>query len=214
LQSKAVSREIVAASTIDGALNEFFAHGRSVYELRRAQLREVAEEHNLVSWCNNLDKDFTWMANRYLEKYSDCSNVPVEDTILETQSGSCSENDGDEAEAIALRILKKCLKSFYFRTNVCSYIQEFGELDILCQHYFGNVEVIVAVEVKTSNSNNMRRKARKQIYSHCSAIQTLRPNAIIYGLCYYHASTQWSTIFRHNTHLPQVVYLEDCPFDL
>jgi hypothetical protein len=57
------------ACNIDGALLEWFFHGREVYELRRQQMKEVAEKHGLTGWCPRLDKTYddmiVWWKGRY-----------------------------------------------------------------------------------------------------------------------------------------------------
>jgi hypothetical protein len=57
------------ACNIDGALLEWFFHGREVYELRRQQMKEVAEKHGLTGWCSRLDKPYddmvVWWKGRY-----------------------------------------------------------------------------------------------------------------------------------------------------
>ena len=47
-KSKAITREEQSVANIDGAMREWFAHGRDVYEKRREQMREVASRAGLV----------------------------------------------------------------------------------------------------------------------------------------------------------------------
>lgn len=68
--AKKADRRDVARSCIIGALHEWFAHGREVYEHRRSQMREVCERTNLGS-IEHLDKTFDDRVEAWLEKYSD-----------------------------------------------------------------------------------------------------------------------------------------------
>lgn len=61
--------ETQAVTNIDGAMREWFLHGRDVYEKRRAQMREVAVEHGLVAWCNELSLDFDSAVERWKQRY-------------------------------------------------------------------------------------------------------------------------------------------------
>jgi hypothetical protein len=70
IKSGAITPEQQAMQNIDGALREWFNHGREVYELRRAQMKKVAEEHGISHGCNLLESTYddrlaVWR-NRYL----------------------------------------------------------------------------------------------------------------------------------------------------
>lgn len=69
VRSKAVSNEEQCVSNIDGALREWFAHGREVYEMRRAQMKEIAEKADLTYGCRELDNDYDYCLARFCEKY-------------------------------------------------------------------------------------------------------------------------------------------------
>jgi hypothetical protein len=69
LKSKAVSLREQSACNIDGALREWFAHGRETYELRRQQLRKVAEESDLTGACRELDITYDDRITAFKEKY-------------------------------------------------------------------------------------------------------------------------------------------------
>jgi hypothetical protein len=58
LKSKNLTPEHQAATNIDGALREWFLHGREVYEMRREQMREVAQRANISHICTLLDSSY------------------------------------------------------------------------------------------------------------------------------------------------------------
>jgi hypothetical protein len=64
----ATEREIVA-DNINSSIDDWFAHGREVYEERRAQLRKVAEEHDLLVECQKLRLSFDDQVTRWKERY-------------------------------------------------------------------------------------------------------------------------------------------------
>ena len=69
LHTKSISREDQAAQNIDGALREWFAHGRIIYEKRREQLKIVASECNLVHIARELNVSYDERLAAYQEKY-------------------------------------------------------------------------------------------------------------------------------------------------
>ncbi|APG76855.1 hypothetical protein 1 [Beihai picorna-like virus 7] len=67
LKSK-VQRDIdVATQNVDGALREWFFHGRDVFEHRRRQMQEIAHRGGLM--CMTLDQDFDDRVAEWKEKY-------------------------------------------------------------------------------------------------------------------------------------------------
>lgn len=69
LRSKVLTPEEVASQNIDGALREWWLHGRDMYELRRVQMQKVAAQHNLHMNCELLTKDYNWMMSNYCDRY-------------------------------------------------------------------------------------------------------------------------------------------------
>jgi hypothetical protein len=67
LRSKALTREELAVEVIDGAVREWFAHGREIYEFRREQMQTVAKRHNLV--CRELDVTYDERLTTWKDKY-------------------------------------------------------------------------------------------------------------------------------------------------
>ena len=54
---------------IDGAAREWFAHGEQVYEMRRAQLRAIADDHDLGNMVQELDKSYKDRIGDWIIKY-------------------------------------------------------------------------------------------------------------------------------------------------
>jgi len=71
LKSKVVSPQDQSAMNIDGALREWFQHGRDKYELRRQQMIQVAEKANLSHMCSELQITYDQRLDMFKEKY-DC----------------------------------------------------------------------------------------------------------------------------------------------
>lgn len=67
LVSKKVSKREVSASAIVGAMHEWFAHGRSVYNMRQSQMQKVCERAGLE--LNSVDMSFDERAAHWLENY-------------------------------------------------------------------------------------------------------------------------------------------------
>jgi hypothetical protein len=71
LKSKVVSPQDQSAMNIDGALREWFQHGRDKYELRRQQMIQVAEKAQLSHMCSELQITYDQRLAMFKEKY-DC----------------------------------------------------------------------------------------------------------------------------------------------
>jgi hypothetical protein len=69
LRSKAVTNEEQCMSNIDGALREWFSHGREKYEERRGQMKEIARRANLAYGCKELDVSYDEALDRFSQKY-------------------------------------------------------------------------------------------------------------------------------------------------
>jgi len=68
LESKEVTPEEVCTQNVDGALREWFFHGRDVFETRRSQMKEIARRANLP--CRTLDDDFDTRVEQWKQKYA------------------------------------------------------------------------------------------------------------------------------------------------
>lgn len=69
LKSKAVSPLDQSAMNIDGALREWWQYGKEMYELRRAQMTQVAEKANITHMCNELNVSYEDRLALFKEKY-------------------------------------------------------------------------------------------------------------------------------------------------
>jgi len=58
LKSKALTKEQQSMQNIDGALREWFAHGRDVYEARREQMQQVARLADIAHGCTVIHETY------------------------------------------------------------------------------------------------------------------------------------------------------------
>jgi hypothetical protein len=94
LRSKHCSLNEQSAQNIDGALREWFFHGREKYELRREQMKEVASRNGLSHMCPMLDRTFEEQKEVWFEKYAPTLPVIEEKEELEYEPHSgfeCTE---------------------------------------------------------------------------------------------------------------------------
>lgn len=85
LRSKHVSLKEQASQNIDGALREWFLHGKDVYETRREQMKEIAARGEITHMCTLLDDSFEDRMKIWQEKYTPLELE--EEEIMEAQSG-------------------------------------------------------------------------------------------------------------------------------
>lgn len=83
LRSKHVSLNEQAAMNIDGALREWFLHGRDVYETRREQMKIVAAEGGISHMCSLLEDTFDDRVRVWKEKYAPFDLEQTDDAIAE-----------------------------------------------------------------------------------------------------------------------------------
>lgn len=67
--SDVVSLQDQCAGNIDGALREWWQHGRDVYEVRRGQMQEIASREGLTHMCSLLDETYEDRLHDFLQKY-------------------------------------------------------------------------------------------------------------------------------------------------
>jgi hypothetical protein len=89
LESKVVSLEDQAISNIDGALREWWQHGRDKYEMRREQMKEVAKIHELEKSCSMLTETYEDRLRYFRAKY--CEDYDLEDDYVETVGFSAED---------------------------------------------------------------------------------------------------------------------------
>lgn len=73
LKSSAVTTTQQSMSNIDGALREWFAHGREKYETRRTQMNQVANATGISHGCLMLNQSYDDQLRAFSEKY----NIPI-----------------------------------------------------------------------------------------------------------------------------------------
>lgn len=69
VKSKFLTREQQAMQNIDGALREWFYHGRGVYEKRRKQMKEVAKRADIIHGCTEIHKSYDDRLKKWKDKY-------------------------------------------------------------------------------------------------------------------------------------------------
>ena len=69
LKSKTLTKEQQSMQNIDGALREWFSHGRKKYEERRAQMLEVARRAEIAHGCTVIHETFDDRLRQWKEKY-------------------------------------------------------------------------------------------------------------------------------------------------
>jgi hypothetical protein len=73
LQSSAVTTTQQAMSNVDGALREWFMHGREIYETRRAQMINVTNSTGISHGCLMLNQTYDDQLRAFSEKH----NIPL-----------------------------------------------------------------------------------------------------------------------------------------
>jgi hypothetical protein len=70
LRSPAVSLREQCMMNIDGALREWFAHGRDVYELRRSQMQTIASNCAIEHGCSGLRLTYDDRVRNFCDRYN------------------------------------------------------------------------------------------------------------------------------------------------
>jgi len=91
VKSSAISQVELSVQVLDGALFEWFAHGRDVYESRREQVLQVAERHGLVSSCRNLRKTYDDWVDEWKTQYR-----PGDDSSITSHYVSSLSDDSSD----------------------------------------------------------------------------------------------------------------------
>jgi len=192
LKPTAVTPEEVCAQNIDGALREFFFHGREVFEHRRQQMKQIAEEANL--YCLTLDQDFDDRVQAFKEKYEytpqsgtiesepDDEGFTIESVAFDASSrSSVSELSAVSQEDTLIASVKSILGSpAYEQYDIIS--TNFGQGDLLYQ--FENVYLVIECKRVVGRNGSYRRKVRQQAMKYANVIAILRPDATIYAITY------------------------------
>jgi hypothetical protein len=64
-----LTEEHACAQNIDTALREWFNHGRETYEMRREQMKIVADKAGIRHLCTQLGADFDLKVTYWKDKY-------------------------------------------------------------------------------------------------------------------------------------------------
>lgn len=77
VKSKSLTPSELSATCIDGALREWFYHGKSVYEMRKTQMQSIASMANIAHLCKMLEVPFETQCARWRERYYPTGKVPI-----------------------------------------------------------------------------------------------------------------------------------------
>ena len=167
LRSDFLSPEEQAAVNIDGALREWFAHGRETYEQRREEMKQIASRHQLQ--CSETSISYDERLNRWKETY------------LEPQSGI----ESIDYDKITKRLYKRAKTDIPMKCmgeDVNVIIQEIGEVDLVFLTSHGNAKMIVFVEIKCTNRAEILAKGRRQLTSVVDGMSTMNPRLNYQGV--------------------------------
>jgi hypothetical protein len=89
LESKVDSLKEQSAGNIDGALREWWQHGKEVYEMRRTQMQQVAEMCEMTSACKMLTQSYEDRLKHFEIRYlglepDEIDEIADEDTFVST----------------------------------------------------------------------------------------------------------------------------------
>jgi hypothetical protein len=89
MEPKVSSLEDICVSNIDGALREWWQHGREVYENRREQMNEIARRHDLQDKIPMLKQTYSDRLAHFREKYllNDGEDAPIDETTFVSTAG-------------------------------------------------------------------------------------------------------------------------------
>jgi len=84
LKSSAVTVEQQCMQNIDTALREWFYHGKTIYEARRAEMQTVATRANISHGCPMLSVSFAeqcekWKKTYLEDQFLDLFDIPQSD---------------------------------------------------------------------------------------------------------------------------------------
>merc|ERR1711937_181969 len=83
LESKVVSTKDQAASNIDGALREWWQHGKEVYEKRREQMKVVAQRCGMTDSCKMLGESYEDRLKHFDIRYNGIADDEMDETADE-----------------------------------------------------------------------------------------------------------------------------------
>lgn len=115
--SKVLTPQQHAAACIDGALREWALYGREKYEMRRAQMSEIAEKHEISHITTMLNLDYDEWVESWQERYTPHSDgfAPHAGALAAIAE---SDEDDDLSEASDLDDAMAQVNAFEFREYV------------------------------------------------------------------------------------------------
>jgi hypothetical protein len=69
LASSSVTPEELAGGNIDGALREWFFHGREVFDKRLKQMQEIVKKAGIAHHCSDIDVSYDQRLAEWKNKY-------------------------------------------------------------------------------------------------------------------------------------------------
>lgn len=171
----ALTPEEACAINIDGALREWFNHGREVYERRRLEMRIVADKTGLCNRCVLLDRTYDDCVELWKLNALEAPSTNQDDDFL-AQSGF-------EFEDLYLRAQEEIPMALLSVNQVILH-QDFGEVDLVFKRSFDGVPHYLIVEVKHSYCPNVRRRGRIQLRRVAQALNYLQPRVPLLAVLY------------------------------
>jgi hypothetical protein len=191
LKSKACTPEEVCAQNIDGALREWFFHGRETFEMRRKQMKEIASRGNLV--CQTLDEDYDFRIDACKKKYK---YTTQSGTISDDNSGFTLEtvewSSDDEISAVTetmpvdtedelmSRVKKDLGKPTAEEYVVISRCLGIGDL----LYFTEDIALVIECKRVLGRPSRYKKEVREQAMKYAAVIGTLRPDITVYAITY------------------------------
>jgi len=190
-KSKAVTPDEVSSMNISGALREWFAHGREVYEHRREQMKTISQRANLP--VLDLELTFDDRVTMWQDKYGDLTTqagiIDIFDVTTHTPDSDLSEltnplalpNLPPEAASTEQTLLDR-VKEVLGKPKREEYViisQEYGAGDLL----YESENVLLVIECKrVIGKSGHYTKAKKQARKYASVFHILRPDCCVYAI--------------------------------
>jgi hypothetical protein len=207
-----LTEDEACAQNIDTALREFFNHGRDMYEMRRAQLNEVAERNQIKHLCSRLDIDYDTCVNEWREKYMGIKMERAEERFNFQSGREINLYEKVEAE-IPMKLVG---------VNIPVALHSFGEIDMLFERTLNGKSFVLVVEIKHSKSRSNVAKGCMQVIKQVRAFREMRPDVSYVGIVVSHRGTKvvvrnqededsWFDMFTRQS-LTTLAIVHDRPF--
>jgi len=204
VRSRAQTNAEVSTQNIEGALREWFFYGEEVYEKRRREMRQVAEEHDLP--VRGLDKDYAFCCNEWRKKENvgpQCGEkshkepdkkrkldlAATADDIVEgtIDTISCLVMPPEVRSEVDLQ--DECIRVTNMGLVAREYVigsTQLGQGDLIFQKFIEDWTLFLVVETKSvvGKSNRPMAFAKKQARKYGQVISCLRPEAVVLSMVY------------------------------